>query len=281
MTLPYVLCSSPAGFHRMAYRQWGSADNPRVLVCVHGLTRNGADFEPLAQALCRHYRVLSVDIVGRGASDWLADPSRYVYPQYLGDMTALIARSGAQQVDWVGTSMGGFLGMMMAAMRGSPIRRLVMNDVGPFIPRAALERIAGYVGNDPRFADRDELERTMREIYAPFGPFTDAQWQAMVDSSLRETPEGNLGFAYDPRIAVPLTAQPAADVDAWTLWDRVSAPVLLLRGERSDLLLEETAREMCERGPGARLHEVPGVGHAPSLMSGAQIDAVREFLLEG
>ena len=270
---------STAGFHRIAYREWGDADNPRVLICVHGLTRNGCDFDTLGAALSSHYRVLCPDVLGRGRSDWLRDPSHYAYPQYLADMTALIARSGAQRVDWVGTSMGGVIGMLMAAQPDTPIERLVLNDVGPFISKEALARIVAYVGNDPRFPDRAALAAYLRQIYAPFGPFTDAQWQGVVDSSMRETAEGDLGLNYDPRIAEPLRAAPVRDVDLWPVWDRVNCPVLLLRGETSDVLRRADAEAMTRRGPRAVLHECAGIGHAPSLMSSDQVTLVRDFLL--
>ncbi len=270
---------SQSGFHTVAYTEWGDPGNPRVLICVHGLTRNGRDFDTLAVAMADRYRVLCPDVVGRGRSGWLADPSRYGYPQYLADVTALVARSGADTVDWVGTSMGGLIGMMLAAQPGTPVARLVMNDVGPFIPKAALERIAEYAGNDPRFPDRDALDAYLREIYAPFGPFTDGQWRGLVDSTVRVTPEGDIALAYDPGIAAPLRSEPPKDVDLWAVWDAVACPVLLLRGESSDVLRREDAEAMTRRGPRARLHELPGLGHAPSLMSDDQIGLVREFLL--
>jgi len=271
---------SPAGFHGVAYTQWGQADNPRVLLCVHGLTRNGRDFDALAAALSDRYRVLCPDVVGRGRSGWLRDPRHYGYPQYLADMTALVARSGAVEVDWVGTSMGGLIGMMMAAQPGTPVRRLVLNDVGALVPADALARITAYVGNDPRFPDRDALDAYLRGIYAPFGPFTDEQWRALVDSTARETADGDLALAYDPDIAVPLRAAAPKDVELWAVWDAVRCPVLLLRGAESDVLRRETAEEMTRRGPRARLVELPGIGHAPTLMSDEQIALVRGFLLD-
>lgn len=270
---------SAAGFHRVAYKEWGEADNPRVLICVHGLTRNGCDFDSLAAALADCYRVLCPDVVGRGRSDWLRDPRHYGYPQYMADMTALIARSGAESVDWVGTSMGGLIGMMLAAQPGAPMGRLVLNDVGPLLPGTALARIAAYAGMDPRFPSRDALDAYLREVYAPFGPFTDAQWRGLVDSTVRETPGGEIALAYDPDIAVPLRTMPPGDVDLWPVYDALSCPTLLIRGETSDVLVHDTAVEMTRRGPRAHLHEVAGVGHAPSLMSDDQIAQVRDFLL--
>jgi pimeloyl-ACP methyl ester carboxylesterase len=273
-----VLSQSSKGFHRVAYTQWGESDNPRVLVCVHGLTRNGRDFDALAEALAADYRVVCPDVVGRGVSDWLRDKNDYGYPQYLIDMTVLLAHVNAEQVHWVGTSMGGLIGMLMAAQPGSPITRMIMNDVGPFIPKAALERIASYVGNDPRFSSIAELDAYLREIYAPFGTFSDAQWQGLVRSSARALDNASFGLAYDPGIAVPLRAMPAEDVDLWSTWSNVQCPVLVIRGEQSDLLLADVAQQMTTSGPRAELAVLAGMGHAPMLMSADQIALVRDWL---
>lgn len=269
---------SPAGFHRIAYAEWGRGDAHRSIVCVHGLTRNGRDFDTLAEALSGDARVVCPDVVGRGRSDWLPDAALYGYPQYCADMTALIARLDVDAVDWVGTSMGGLIGMMLAAQPSSPIRRLVINDVGPFIPKAALERIAGYAGGDPDFPDLRALEVYLRLVLAPFGALTDEQWAHLARHGGRRKPNGALGLAYDPGIAAPFRSGPIGDVDLWPVWDRIRCPVLVLRGAGSDLLLPETAREMAARGPRARVIEVPGCGHAPSLMTEPQIAVVREFL---
>ena len=266
------------GFHRVAYTQWGDNDNPRVLVCVHGLTRNGRDFDTLAAALAGDYRVICPDVVGRGASDWLTDKSDYGYPQYLSDMAALVAHLNADSVHWVGTSMGGLIGMLLAALPGSPVTRMVMNDVGPLIPKAALERIAAYVGDDPHFSDLQELDEYLREIYAPFGPFTDEQWHGLVRSSARALDNAKIGLAYDPGIAEPLKAMPAQDVDLWSTWSKVLCPVLVIRGEQSDLLLADTAEQMTTSGPGAELAVLAGMGHAPTLMSEDQIALVSDWL---
>ena len=268
------------GSHRVAYTEWGDPGNPRVLVCVHGLTRNGRDFDALAEALSGDYRVVCPDVVGRGASDWLEDKSEYGYPRYVSDMRALIAHLGAPQVHWVGTSMGGLIGMLLAAIPESPVTRMVMNDVGPFLPKAALERIVAYVGEDPRFADMASLDAYLSEIYAPFGPFTEDQWQGLVESSARVLDDGEIALAYDPGIALPLRAMAPEDIDMWQVWESVTAPVLVLRGESSDVLLAETAERMTATGPGARLQQLPGVGHAPTLMSDDQIGLIRSWLSE-
>lgn len=266
------------GSHRIAYCQWGESDNPRVLICVHGLTRNGRDFDALGAALAGNYRVVCPDVAGRGASDWLADKNDYGYPQYLMDMAALVTHLNADSVHWVGTSMGGLIGMLMAAQPGSPITRMVMNDIGPLIPKAALERIASYVGDDPHFSSMQELDAYLREIYAPFGPFTDAQWQGLVRSSARDLGNAEIGLAYDPGIAVPMKAMPMQDVDLWSVWSNVQCPVLVIRGEQSDLLLADTARQMTGSGPRAELAVLPGIGHAPTLMPEDQIVLVSEWL---
>lgn len=270
---------APHGFHRVAYAEWGDPESSDIALCVHGLTRNGRDFDHLAAALQGERRVLCPDVAGRGRSEWLAAVEDYGYPTYCADMAALLARVGGEAVDWVGTSMGGLIGMMLAAQPGTPIRRLVMNDVGPFVPKEALERIAAYVGTDPHFASLGELERHLREIHAPFGPLTDEQWAHLAHCSVRELPDGAYALAYDPGIATAFKTRPLEDLDLWALWDNVRCPVLVLRGAESDLLLPDTARQMRERGPHAEVVELAGIGHAPALMEHSQIDTVRDWLL--
>lgn len=270
---------SAAGFHRVAYTQWGRDDAPAVL-CVHGLTRNGRDFDPLALALADRRRIACPDVVGRGKSAWLPVPALYGYPQYCADMAALIARMGVDQVDWVGTSMGGLIGMTLAAQPNNPIRRLVINDVGPLISKVGLQRIADYVGKDPVFEDVAAVEAYLRFTLMGLGRLTDGQWRHLAEHSARQRPDGLLGLAYDPGIADAFKAQPMQDVDLWALWDRVTCPVLVLRGAESDLLTAETAEEMTRRGPGARIIEIPHTGHAPALMSEEQIAVIRSFLLD-
>ena len=271
----------PHGFHRVHYTEWGAADNPHVVVCVHGLTRNGRDFDLLAQRLSDRCRVICPDVAGRGLSERLTHPEDYGYPLYLADMAALIARTGAERVDWVGTSMGGLIGMLLAAQPGTPLKRLVMNDVGPFVPKAALERLAGYVGQDPRFDTLEAVERYLRQIFAPFGPLTDAQWQHLAQHSALRLDNGRYALAYDPAIGNAFKG-PLHDVDLRAVWKAISAPVLILRGAESDLLLASTAREMIESAPsGSKLLEFAGIGHAPALMASDQIEAVEAFLFPG
>lgn len=274
-----VLCASPSGLHRMAYTQWGAADNRRVLICVHGLSRNGRDFDALARALAPEYRVVCPDIVGRGRSDWLRDPAAYTIPQYVADLMVLIARLDVDSVDWLGTSMGGLIGMALASLAASPIARLVLNDVGPVISRASLARIGEYLGQAPTFADLAEAERYIRLVSAPFGELSDAHWRALTESSLRQGADGRLQMRYDPAIALSFAEVTAGEIDLWPIYERIACPTLLLRGEHSDLLSSATAQAMAVRGPRPRVVEVAGVGHAPMFMDDAQIAIVRDFLL--
>jgi len=268
---------SPHGFHRVHYYEWGDAGNDRVVVCVHGLSRNGRDFDVLGEALAPTHRVLAVDMPGRGASQWLADANDYTFPTYLTTLTALVARSGAQEVAWVGTSMGALLGMAMAAQPQSPVARLVINDAGPVIEPAALARIREYVGLAPTFATFAEAQAYIRTVSAPFGELTDAQWEHLTRSSVAANTEGRYALTYDPGIAVPFR-NAAAPPDLWPIYDAVRCPTLVLRGAQSDLLSASTASEMARRGPRPRVVEVPRVGHAPMLLSADQYAPVVEFL---
>jgi pimeloyl-ACP methyl ester carboxylesterase len=272
---------SPHGFHRVAYREWGHPSCPRVIVCVHGLTRNGHDFDALGSALSDRFRLLCPDMPGRGDSEWLPNPADYVFPTYLTALTALLAHADVERVAWVGTSMGGLLGMVMAAQRNTPVTRLVLNDVGPVIEPVALARIAAYVGLDPVFDSFAALEAHIREVSAPFGPLTDAQWTELARTTARQTADGKWRLKYDPGIAVPFRSATAPTTDLWALWDALRCPTLLLRGAESDLLSPDTAAAMRVRGPKAKLVEFPGVGHAPMLLTPEQIAPVAAFLEDG
>lgn len=277
-----VLGLSSKGFHRMHYYDWGDPENSRVVICVHGLTRNGRDFDFLAQALSRDFRIVCPDVAGRGRSDWLESKQDYGYAQYMADMTALLARVGAgaeKTIYWVGTSMGGLLGIIMAAMPKNPIRKLVVNDAGMLVPKAALERLALYVGKDPRFATLDALEAHVRHISVPFGALSDEQWRHLTVHSAKQHADGTWGFRYDPAIANALGGE-LNDIDLSAYWDAVRCPTLLLRGADSDILLRATAEAMTQRGPKATLVEFQAVGHAPMLMSDEQVTVVRDFLLQ-
>lgn len=262
----------------LAFMDFGARSRDRVVVCVHGLTRNGRDFDRLATAMSRDFRVIEVDVAGRGRSGWLADKTAYGIPTYLKHMAALLDYRGLQQADWIGTSMGGLIGMFMAAQPESPIRRLVLNDVGPFVPKAALERIGERVGQDPRFRNLQEAAAYFHEAYADFGVPDEVGWSDLTLHSTVRQENGSYALHYDPAIGDPFR-EPMQDVDLWAVWDAIECPVLVLRGERSDVLTRETAREMTRRGPKAELVEFADCGHAPALMSEDQIRVVHEWLL--
>ena len=274
-----VLCGGALGLYRMAYREWGDSSNPRVLVCVHGLTRNSLDFARLATKLSHEYRLIAPDVVGRGQSDRHPDPMAYNTLTYTADMVTLLARLGVEQVDWLGTSMGGLIGMMMAAHKNTPIRRLILNDVGPTLSLDALKRIVNYVSGPHQFADGDTARRYIKTIFAPFALTSEADWSELIDHTLKPTADGGVRFNYDPDIRKPLeVAVLGQEVDLWAFYDRIHCPTLLIRGEQSDLLSVETALEMSRRGPCATLATIAGVGHAPMFMSDDQIALVRGFL---
>jgi len=268
---------SPHGFHRVVYYEWGDPANEDVVIAVHGLSRSGRDFDVLGEALADTHRLLAIDVPGRGASQWLPDPADYVFPTYLATLTALIARSGAERVDWVGTSMGALLGMVMAAQPNSPVARLVVNDAGPQIEPAALVRIRDYLGLDPAFATLADADRYIRAVSAPFGPLTDAQWEHLTRTSVAQRPDGSWHLTYDPAIAVPFRTT-AVPPDLWPVWDAIRCPTLVLRGAQSDLLAPATAAQMAARGPRPRIVEFAGVGHAPMLLAPDQLAPVVAFL---
>lgn len=281
----------------MAWWQWGDAAAAHLIVCVHGLSRQGRDFDVLAQALVARaghpLRVVCPDVVGRGRSDWLKEPMGYQIPQYLGDMLAMLAQLQAQApigtFDWVGTSMGGLIGMGMSGTPDlplpRPVRKLVLNDVGPAIQWQALQRIGSYLGHTGRFESIRQAADAMEAISASFGPHTPEQWMALSQAMVRQLPEGGVTLHYDPDIAVPfrtVTQASAAQGQAalWQLYDNIRAETLLVRGAQSDLLSRETAQAMTQRGPRARLVEFAGVGHAPTFVTPDQVEAVASFLLQ-
>ncbi len=319
-TLNYVSCPDASGGHRMAYWQWGDPANPHVVMCVHGLSRQGRDFDVLARYLCDQVRVVCPDVVGRGKSDWLKDPMGYQVPMYAADMLVLLARLHQQApittLDWVGTSMGGLIGIAIAgqpdlsaaaATQGAiapsegsaahavasvgaylpaPVRRLVLNDVGPAIEWQAIERIAAYLGKAGHFSSLQQAADAMWAISTSFGPHTPEQWLALSRHMVKPAPDaaaGGLMLHYDPAIAVPVraaTEESARQGEAmlWQLYDNIKAPTLILRGAQSDLLSHATALAMTQRGPRARLVEFEGVGHAPTLVAMDQVSTVGDFL---
>ena len=294
-TLNFVDCPDASGGHRMAYWQWGQADAGHVIVCAHGLSRQGRDFDVLAQALVERFggnvRVICPDVVGRGRSDWLKDPAMYQIPTYAGDMLALVAQVKPTTLDWVGTSMGGLIGMVICGQPGLPlpvsVRKLVLNDVGPALQWQALQRIGQYLGNAPRFASLEQAAQAMWVISTGFGPHTPEQWLALSKHMVKPMTDeqGGVALHYDPAIAVPfrsITQEAAVQGEAalWQIHDKIKAQTLLLRGANSDLLSRDTAQAMTERGLKARLVEFEGVGHAPTLIAPDQVQVVTDFLLK-
>lgn len=304
-TLNYVLCPDGAGGHRMAYWQWGNPQSTHVVVCVHGLSRQGRDFDVLARVLCakagNNIRVVCPDVVGRGRSDWLKDPKDYQIPVYVADMLALLAQLNPTTLDWLGTSMGGLIGMLVGGQlaangeaQGSSgagplctVRRLVLNDVGPSIQWQALQRIGDYLGKTGRFASVQQAADALWAISTSFGPHTAAQWLALSRHMVRLVGDGtdSVTLHYDPAIAVPfrsMTQESAAQAEAmlWQVYDNITAATLLTRGAQSDLLTSETAQAMTQRGPKARLVEFEGVGHAPTFIADDQVQMVASFLLD-
>lgn len=267
------------GEKRMVYDQWYTNPHAPILICVHGLTRNRHDFDKIAHPLAQRYCVYTVDILGRGDSDWMSSAEHYGYPLYIQQMQQFLAhimqRSGQLQVAWLGTSMGGLIGMMMAAAPLSPIRCLVMNDVGPVIPLAALQRLSQYVGLADEFATLDEVEQYLRRVAKPFGPLTDEQWRFLAQHSA-ELSNGRWVLRYDPDIAQPLVGL-HSDVDLTAIWLSVRCDVLVVHGQDSDLLSAQQVQQMCQR-PGTDSVTFAGVGHAPMLMASDQMDAVCQYL---
>jgi pimeloyl-ACP methyl ester carboxylesterase len=281
-----VQCISPTGLHDIVYKEWGDPANRNVLICSHGVTRVADDFDVLAPALADRYRVVCPDTVGRGRSGRLRNPENYRLPQYVSDMVTLIARvtQEGDRIDWFGTSMGGLIGIGLASLPGNPVRKLVLNDIGPTLDPAALQRIGDYIGQDLRFPNFDTAAKFVRDVSMSFGPHSEEEWFKLASDVLREDGNGHWVRHYDMGLAQPFrsaTPETAAADQAllWAAYDAIRCPTLLIRGEQSDLLSRETAHDMTQRGPRARLVEIPGVGHAPTFLRDDQIAIVKDFLL--
>ena len=277
----YVQCVDGDSTHRMAYHTWGNPRNPKVLLCVHGLTRRGSDFKTLAEAMCQDYYVVCPDVVGRGDSDRLSDPMQYAIPQYVADITLLVKTLGVSQVDWLGTSMGGLIGMVYAAMPNSPIRKMLINDVGPKIEAEAIQRLGSYVGQPFSFASRADALNRLNAICATFGEHTPDEWETYNGPMLIER-NGLWMMHYDPDIAVPFASvnpimAKAGEMAMWHAFKQIHIPILIVRGAQSDLLSAATVAQMCKVNPHARSIEIPNVGHAPAFVKKEQITLAKEF----
>jgi cobalt-zinc-cadmium efflux system protein len=277
----FVTCASPDGPHRMAYHAWGNPNNPKVLVCVHGLTRRGSDFKTLAEAMSNDYYVVCPDVVGRGDSDRLKNPMLYAVPQYVADMTSLIKQLGVAQVDWFGTSMGGLIGMVYASMPKNPIRRMLINDVGPRIESEAIKRLGSYVGQPFVFKERADALQRLNEICASFGSHTPEEWE-IYNGPMLVQKDGLWVMHYDPDISVPFASvnpimAKAGEMAMWHAFKQIHIPMLIVRGGESDLLSAKTVAEMCKVNPYIRSIEIPGVGHAPAFVKPEQVALAKEF----
>jgi len=274
---------APAGGRKLGYVEWGDSSNSRVAVCVHGLTRNCRDFDWLARSLAETHRVLAIDVAGRGRSEWPATPAGYALDIYIDDIRELLVHLGIAEVDWVGTSMGGVMGMLVAGSAAADerclIRKLVLNDIGPFLASAPMTALAARVGHATSFADMGEAEAYQREVCSAWGTLPADRWVRLAEHSVREVESGGYTYHHDPRIGDVVRARmPAPDLDIWPIWDRIECPVLVTRGADSEILSASTASEMTGRGPGATLVEYPGIGHTPSLMVDDQIATVVDWI---
>jgi pimeloyl-ACP methyl ester carboxylesterase len=280
MTRHYITCSD--GKRRLAYTHWGDPDNPQVVICVHGLTRNNRDFDFLASQLAANYRVICPNMAGRGDSDCATSPEEYDYPLYLNDIFNLFKQLGLQQVSWIGTSMGGLIGMMVAAQSPSLIQCLVLNDVGPFIPQAELQRIAQKLMQPfPTFTTLLQVKQFLRLVHNQFGPLTDEQWEHLARHSSKLTPEGHYQLAYDPNLSQVFLRFCGSDMDIWQVWAKITCPILVLRGEQSELLTEATIEQMQATRTNVQVARFAEVGHAPALMDDEQIQVVESWLKQG
>lgn len=285
----YILGTSVEGFHKIYYREYGQKNHHNTIIAVHGLTRNSSDFHYLATALEDKYHIVAPDVVGRGQSDYLKDPRHYTYAQYICDMTVLLAHTGCDKVTWLGTSMGGIFGMVMASMPNSPIKQLILNDVGPVVPKTAVDRIKAYAGIKLSFESREQAEMILRELYKPFGIKSEEHWHYVFDNSLKEEPDGSLTLAYDSRATAAIqdtqeNAHALSHVDDtgnvvfWPYWDNIKCPVLVINGAESDILTPAIIDQMQQRGPAFDHALIPNVGHAPMLSENDQIKVVRAWL---
>lgn len=271
---------NPQGFHRVVYYEWGDPHNDQVVLCVHGLTRNGRDFDWLAEKLAADYRVVCPDIVGRGKSDYLRDSARYNYPQYMADLTALIARLGVQKVHWVGTSMGGLIAMMLASLPQNPIKKLVLNDIGPFVPKEGLERLMKYVPKAHAFSQFEEASEFFKTTLMGYKDVSAQTWKKVVEQSITWDPVGKTwNTTYDPAVASTIDLKKVADVDFWTYWEKIACPVLAFHGDNSDILRADTVAQMAQK-PRVKTVSFPKQGHALSLATDTQIGLIQDFLQE-
>lgn len=292
MKVNYFKGLSPEGFHTLCYAEWGEDSAKTAVICVHGLTRNKSDFQFLAEDLGAHFRVAALDVAGRGQSDHLMNAEHYSYAQYIKDAANLINRLKAEEIYWIGTSMGGLIGMILASLPNTPIKKLILNDIGPYIPKEAINRIKNYASKKLVFNTHEEGAKTLRQLYAPFGKLTEDQWRHVIDYTLVKEKEGVYTIAYDPNATyaivednphsdVPTEEDEKGNVVFWKYWDKISCPTLVINGENSDILTPEIIKLMRSRGPKFDYYVVKEAGHAPSLMEPTQRQTVVKWLTTG
>ncbi len=277
-----ITCQNPEGTHKIAYQEWGNPKNEKVLICVHGLTRNSQDFDDLAQVLKQDYRVICPDIVGRGKSDYLINPNYYGIPLYVADLLTLINHLQLTSIDWLGTSMGGLIGMSIACIENTPIKRLILNDVGAYIPATAIQRIGEYLcQKQPIFDNFQQVKEYVKKVYSSFGNLTENQWEKLAKYSVELSDHNQYKLNYDPAISTAFQGLKSGEfqpIDLWQIWDLIHCPVLLLHGENSDLLLSETITKMQENHDNLEVKHLKNCGHAPALMSLDQINLIQTWL---
>lgn len=283
--------------HIVFYCEWGDPQNKDVVVCVHGLSRNARDFDYLAAALADKYRVICVDIVGRGKSEWLEDKSRYDYTTYVDDILKLLKHLDINKVDWVGTSMGGIIGMIVAGRYPDLIKKMVLNDIGPIIPGDAIARILKNAASKHEFRSSTDAEKALRNKMSTFGITNEEHWKHVIKHGIVKKLDSRYCFAYDPEIIPPrkiynkIRAIIAtilclkrrsgySDIDLMDIWDKVSCPLLALRGKLSDVVNDDVVGIMRSSNKDIKIVELDDVGHAPMLMEEEQIKVVHDWLTE-
>lgn len=269
---------SSQGFHRLAYTEWGDKDNPAVVVCAHALTRNSRDFDYLARTLQKTYRVICPDFLGHGKSDYVGNARVYHFSQYMNDMVALLARIDAQEIHWVGTSLGGIIGMMLAAQPHSPLQSLIVNDVGMIVPGPALQRMATYARNEHGFSSMEDAKSYFQTVLSPIGTLDSEKWTHITKYGTLASADGSLRLAHDPAIGEDFINQPIPTLHLESYWQSLHCPILILHGDHSDFLPPEIIRKMLYFQPDAQVISLPGCGHAPSLMEATQIDLIDTWL---
>lgn len=282
----YFWGATEDGFHKIVYREYGQRGKP-VLVAVHGLTRNCFDFHFLAQSLQDSFHVFALDMVGRGNSDYV-DPKHYTYPQYIMDLTAFLARIDVPEVYWIGTSMGGLLGMIMGSFKNTPIRKLILNDVGPMVTSSVIKRLLDYAGIQLKAPTRQHMIDMARQVYAPFGFIQEKDWQELMAYNIHEQQDGSYTLAYDPLVTKQLEDQgdnhsdrdEEGNLTLWSYWEKLTCPVYVINGLKSDLLTPSILNKMASRGPSFQYYGVPDAGHAPWLIEDDICHRIREWLEE-